>query len=178
MPSRDHVAGQANVQHGQTVLAVSVVNPVLRGELDARGTLDRAEGNLVHALATLDRCREKGLVANVFLVVDQPYATVDPAQPLINPHGRRVSSRIERVRHRELREDRARSQHAGLATELVAEDGLSHRGHWLMGCHGDLAAPVQATIKLPQVSLVGLSRHDVGRTRKDLPVPVLDSQAR
>ena len=41
---RDHhravghdVAGQADVEHGEAVAAVAVIDPVLRGELDARG---------------------------------------------------------------------------------------------------------------------------------------------
>ena len=68
----DEVAGQADIEQGEPAAAVAVVDPVLRGELDGGGSVDRSERDLVRALALLDRRREKRLVADILLLVDQP----------------------------------------------------------------------------------------------------------
>ena len=76
------------------------------------GTVDRAERNLVRALARLDRRREECLVADKLLLVDQPGRDVDPAQAGINPHRRREPTRAERC-DPELGEDRTGDQVPG-----------------------------------------------------------------
>ncbi len=110
---RDHhrsvgrqVAGQADVEQREPVPAVAVIDPVLRGELDRSRAIDRPEGDLVRALAVLDRRREERLVANVLLLVDQPGRDLDPAQPVVEPDRRRELAGAERAGDLELGEDR------------------------------------------------------------------------
>ena len=151
------IARQPRIEDRQSLLAIAVINPVLGGELDPEGALDGAEGDLMGALAILDRGRKQGLVTHILFVVYQLQLTLDARQFGVDPHGRRVSARIERVGHVELGVDRSGLQAARQTLELVAEPRLTGPGHWLAVRHRDLAAPVQTPVQLPEIAPVLLS---------------------
>src|SRR5205823_2981647 len=96
---------QAEVEQGHATASFAVIHPLLRRKLNASGPLDRAEGDFLHVASILDRRREKRLVTNVFLVVQQFGLNVDPAPAAVEPDTRRKSAVRQRVRDAKLGED-------------------------------------------------------------------------
>ena len=177
VPSVTRLPGRPDVEECEPPAAIAVVHPVLRGELDRRGPLDRPERDLVRALASFDRRREQRLVANVLLAIDQSGRDVDPAQARIEPDRRREPPGAERARDPELGEDRPGDHRSRLSLPLVAEDRLAALRHLLLSRHRDPAATVQSLVELPEVAPVLLARDDVALARQHLPIAGLDPQA-
>ena len=174
----DEIARQAEIEQGHATASVAVIHPLLRRKLNASGPLDRSEWNLLHVASILDRRREKRLVTDVFLVVQQFGLNVDAAHAGVEPDTRRKSAVRQRVRDAKLGEDRAVAHHSICSLVVDAELRRAGLRHSLPVRHRNVAPAVEAAIQFPQIAFVHLTRHHVGRTAEGFPLLRLVEQTR
>src|SRR5258708_29668912 len=112
------------------MIFIAVIHPVLGGELDTFGTLDRVEGNLLDVVSLLDGSGEQRLIADIFFAIHKRGLDVDALEAGIKADARREIRISKWVGNLKLRVDWATVNLSGFFRKARAEQVFPGRARY------------------------------------------------